>query len=262
MWARSGSGKSTWMLNLIQSLPAVPTLVVNMEMTARRQIEWLTAMAYPDLETPSNQIERVLRYGAAHPDYAELEQALQGLPDKFPHLYFANPSRPTVTELEQMIEDIGEQTGTPPVRVFIDHLGLLAGTEDGYQGYSNTAAGLHSLAMRKEVGIYCLQQTGRNTGEGRNDGHVPLTLSSGLYAGEADADWVFGMYRPDRNPKFNKKPYQFDSPEAYHKMLDERDTVKGKVILQVLKNRPFSEVNEEGIELLYNPHTKRYVEMN
>lgn len=55
MWARSASGKSTWMLNVVRNSPTIPTLIVNMEMTARKQSEWLLPMTF-DLETPAREI--------------------------------------------------------------------------------------------------------------------------------------------------------------------------------------------------------------
>src|SRR3546814_18330677 len=97
--------------------------------------------------------------------------------------------------------------------------------------------------MREGCAIYVLQQTGRSDGNGgRNDGHLPLTMTSGLYGGEADADWVFGMYRPERAPKYRKSRYQFDDPNDWYQMLEDREQVRGITILQVLKNRPMSDL--------------------
>ena len=40
----------------------MPTVVVNMEMTPRRQVDWLLSMTF-DLQTPGRDIEEVLRMG-------------------------------------------------------------------------------------------------------------------------------------------------------------------------------------------------------
>lgn len=260
LWvARSGSGKSTAYLNIIRNTPDIPTLVVNMEMTARRQIEWLLSMTY-DLETPGRDIEGVLREGVEDPRYDELVTALGNLGGRYPHLHFVSPSRPSVSDLQFVLDDITDQTGVRPVRLFIDHLNLMHGTED-YSGTVRMAAGLHALAMREDLAVYVLQQTGRSDGSGgRNDGHLPLTMTSGLYGGEADADWMFGMYRPERAPKFKKSRYQFDDPNDWYEMLEEREQVRGITVLQVLKNRPFSDLLEDGIELKFDPHTRRLEE--
>lgn len=261
LWiARSGSGKSTAYLNVIRSTPEIPTLVVNMEMTPRRQIEWLLSMTY-DMECRSRDIESVLRWGPDDPRYGEIVQALDNMGERYPNLHFVTPSRPTVTELKYVVEDIGDATGERPVRVFIDHLGLMSGGED-YAGTVRNSSALHSWAMKDELAVYALQQTGRGDGQGgRNDGHLPLSAASGLFGGEADADWVFGMYRPDRDPKFKKSKYQFDDYSKYLSMLEDRERVAGITVLQVLKNRPFSDLMEDGIELSYQYHTRRLEEV-
>jgi replicative DNA helicase len=262
LWvARSGSGKSTTYLNIIRNTPDVPTVVVNMEMTARRQIEWLLAMTY-DLETPSRDIEEVLRMGEEDSRHTEVVQGLDMLGVKYPNLHFVTPVRPTVSDLRSVLEDIEDQTGIRPVRMFVDHLGLMGGAEEGYQGTVRAASGLHSMAMTEDIAVFVLQQTGRSDGNGgRNDGHLPLTITSGLYGGEADADWVLGMYRPERNPKYKKSRYQFENPNDWYQMLEDRKLVEGITILQVLKNRPMGDLCEDGIELRYSRHSRRLEEL-
>lgn len=260
MWARSGSGKSTWYLNNIRNTPDVPTLVVNMEMTPRRQMEWLTAMTF-DLKTPGRELEEVLRWGPEDPRYVEVMSALEQMPDRYPNLHFVTPSRPRVGDLEVLLDDIDNATGTRPQRVFIDHLGLLGGTEEGYQGFSKTTADLHSFALGNDIAVVVLQQVGRSGGDaGRNDGHLPITFSSGVYTGEQDADFVLGLYRPCRDPKFKKSQYQFSDPTDYWQMRDDYEKVKYTTVMQVIKNRPFGDVLEEGIELTYDPHSRRLIE--
>lgn len=261
LWvARTGSGKSTAYLNIIRNTPEVPTLVVNMEMTARRQIEWLLSMTF-DLQVRSRDIEEVLRWGADDPRYGEVVQALDMLGDRYPNLHFVTPTRPTVNDLRYVLDDVEDATGVRPVRIFIDHLNLMGGAED-YSGTVRTASSLHSWALRDGLAVYALQQVARgsNSDGGRNDGHIPLTLSSGAFGGEADADWVFGMYRPDRHPKFKKSRYQFESPEDYYQMLSDLEQVKGITVVQVLKNRPFSDLLEDGLELRFDSHTRRLSE--
>lgn len=258
--ARTGAGKSTCILNIIRNTPDVPTLVVNMEMTARKQVEWLTAMTY-SLTTPARDIEDVLRSGPDDDRYGEVKAALDGMPDHYPNLHFVTPSRPTISDIGYVLDDIEDMTGQRPVRIFIDHLGLMHGCTD-YSGYVNMTSGLHSFAMREDLAIVVLQQVGRNAGDGqKNNGHLPLTLESGKYGGEEDADWVYGIYRPDRNPKFKKSRYAFEDPEDYYEMLNEYQRVRGITIFQVLKNRPLNEVLEQGLELRFNPHDKTYTEI-
>lgn len=263
LWARTSCGKSTWTLNLVHNTPDIPTVVFNMEMTPRRQLEWLAAMTFP-LETPGRDIENVLRFGPDDNRYDETMKAVRGVRDYYPNLHFVNPSRPTVEDFSVVLEDIESMTGTRPQRVFIDHMTLMRGATD-YSGVVETASKLHSWAMADNVAVYCLQQTGRGGNDGergvRNDGHIPVTLSSGLYAGEHDADWIYGLYRPDRHPKFKRRKEDFDSITAWFDMNDELESVRGLVVFQVLKNRPYGETLESGIEFHYDGHTRTYNEL-
>lgn len=260
MWARSSSGKSTWTLNVIRNTPQVPTLVVNMEMTPRRQVEWLTSMSY-DLPVPGRELEGVLRWGSEDPRFAECMGKLEQVPEMYPNLHFATPSRPTVSDLRVLLDDIEDASGVRPQRVFIDHLGLMSGAEEGYAGYARNTADLHSLAMSEQVALIVLQQVGRGGDGGKNDGHRPVTFGDGLYTGEQDADWVYGLYRPDRDPQFKKSIYQFDDPTDYYAMQDKYNAVKGRVVFQVIKNRPYGDTCEEGVTFLFDSHTRRYSEL-
>lgn len=260
MWARSGAGKSTWMLNVIRNTPTVPTVVFNMEMTPRRQLEWLAAMTF-DMTVSAREIEDVLREGPDDARYHETREAVAAMGHRYPDLHFVNPTRPDVTDLAIVLDDIDGVSGVRPRRVFVDHLTLMAGADD-YRGVSRTASELHDFAMKNDVALYVCQQTGRGGGDdGRNDGHLPVTMSSGLYAGEQDADWLFGLYRPDKNPKYKKRREQFKDYQDYLDVRMELEKVRGLVIQQVIKNRPFGETLESGIEFMYDRHTRRYQEV-
>lgn len=261
LWiARSGCGKSTAYLNIIRNTPDIPTVVVNMEMTPRRQVEWLLSMTF-DLQTPGRDIEEVLRIGEEDDRYFETVAALEGLGHRYPNLHFITPSRPSVSDLCFALDDIEDQTGVRPRRMFIDHLGLMGGSEE-FSGTIKVTSGLHSMAIREDIAVYVLQQTKRGgDGGARNDGHMPVTMSSGRYGGEEDADWVFGMYRPDKDPKFKKSRYQFDDPNDYYRMMEELRVVQGISVLQLVKNRPYGDLSEEGIELKFDSHTRRLREL-
>ncbi len=259
MWARSSAGKSTWVLNVVNNTPYVPTVVVSMEMTPRRQVEWLAAMAN-DLSFPAKDIDRILR-DRHDSRRRELIEALDSMQQTFPHLHFVMPSAPTVADIEVLVQDIADSTGVKPLRVFIDHLGLMKNTAD-YTNFVYRAGQLHDLALRQNLAVVVLQQVKRGGGgdEGRDDGHLPITLSSGVFAGEADADWVFGLSRPERDPKFRWPPQRFKKYEEYLAVRARHKAVKGKVILQCIKNRIFSELCEDGVELTFNPYSRRYEE--
>lgn len=257
LWARSGSGKSSVMLNMIRNSPDVPTAVFNMEMTAHRQFEWLATMTY-DLSASAKEVSELLKWGEDDDRYGELVEALDRTAQRYPNLHFFQPNRPSVTDLRIMVDDIEMRTGVRPQRVFIDHVTLLEGAFD-YQGVSATTSALHDWAMKDQLAVYALQQTGRSGGDRqRDDGGYPLGLGSGVFSGEADADWIYGLYRPEKNPYFKKTRDQFKKQENYWKMLQRREELRGVSVLQVIKNRPYGLIDEDGVRLRYDPHTRRF----
>ncbi len=260
MWARSGSGKSTWTLNLIRNAPEVSTLVVNMEMTPRRQIDWLAAMSF-DLPVHAREVEEVLRW-PDDPRYGAVMESMESLGELYPNLHFARPDRPSVGDLHVMLDDIEDFSGEKVQRVFIDHLQLMAGCEGvDYAGTIRTADSLHSFAMERDVALVVLQQVGRGGGDGgKNDGHLPITFSSGVFGGEASADWVYGLYRPDRNPLYRRNEHQFKGYDEYLDARAQYEKVRGLVIMQVIKNRPFGDTCEDGVQFMYDPYTRLYRE--
>lgn len=247
LWARSGTGKSTFLLNAISRSGQVPTVVFNMEMTSSRQVEWLTCMTHR-LACPARDLDEVLRW-PDDPRYESVVEALRSINDYYPWLHFIHPGRPpAVNDFIRWVDRIWDRTGVRPARVFIDHLSLMAGARD-YSGVSETAAALHTWAINDGIGVVSVQQTGRSGNEkNRNDGHLPVTLSSGVYAGEHDADFIYGLYRPEKDPKYM---------DPGNRATVEFDRVRGVTRLQLIKNRPYGELREVGIELTYDVHSRR-----
>jgi hypothetical protein len=258
IWARSGSGKSTWALNIVANTPHVPTVVVSAEMTPRRQFAWLTAMTVEGLPCQARNIEKVLRRGPDRDDrYPAVRAALDRTAETYPYLHFIMPSRPTIKELALTVYEVEDRTGMKVGRVFLDHMGLLDGCTN-YEAYEATAGDLAGWARQDDFGLYVIQQTGRSGGgDQRNDGHIPVTLSSGVYAGEAHADFIFGLYRPDRDPALHKEFYDDNKNADRDRKLA---AVKGLTRLQVIKNRPFGMTEERGVVLEYQPSTMRLEE--
>lgn len=253
MWARSGTGKSTWMLNVITRTPTIPTVVFNMEMPPKRQIEWALSMANT-LEVPAREVMQIFRDGVED-DYPELKAAMRDFPVRFPSLTFVHPKgKPSVDELIRKCDDVYDRKGVRPLRVFIDHLTLLKNCNGSKEAVEAVTSRLHEWAQRDDITVFAIQQTGRSSGDGsggRNDGHIPVTLTSGVYGGDSDADYVYGMYQPAKDPKYT-------TPEGRDSV--EYARVKGVTRLQLVKNRPNGELSEQGLKLSYEPHSRRLME--
>lgn len=254
MWARSGTGKSTWMLNVIARGNHIPTVVFNMEMLPLRQWEWLLCMAN-DLPVAARHVEEVASSGDdGSADYAAVMAARHATAAAFPFLHFVQPrKRPDVKYMVETVDRIWDATGVQPKRIFIDHLTLMRNCNGSKEAVEGVTSELHTWAQRDGIAVTAIQQTGRAGGSDgtRNDGHIPVTLSSGVYGGEADADYVYGLYQPSKDPKYA-------SPEA--RASTDFQRVKGVTRFQLIKNRPYGELCDVGLELHYQAHSRRLAE--
>lgn len=254
LWARAGIGKSTLVMNVLARSPQVPTVVFTLEMPPYRLLEWLLPLVN-DLEVDQREIEHVL---ASETDVrrpglvAAAERTIAG----FPLLTIRQLSRPGVADLVRACDDVYDATGVPVQRVFIDHLTLMRGCAGSKEAIEATTSELKAWTTRDSIGVLVIQQTGRSGGTAdgtRNDGHLPVTLSSGIYGGESDADWIFGAYRPDRDPKFNNEDTRAKHADAYER-------VRNVTRLQVVKNRPYGTLLERGIDLVFQDRNRRLIE--
>lgn len=260
LWARSSAGKSSVLLNVLANTPQVPTVFFNMEMRARSMVEWLTTIR-GGLSVEYTALKGVLSKGDEDPRYAEVRAELDKAKDDAPLAWFVEPRGPSVDDLARTVDQITADTGIRPVRVMVDHLSLMYGARD-YEGVSRMGEHLHQWAQDDDLAVICAQQTGRGGNEAgqRNDGHLPVTLSSGLYAGEHDADWIYGVWRPERNPKYRKAAADYKNADDFRQAQQELDRVRGMTVFAVIKNRPNGVLCEEGITLFWNWSTRRLEE--
>lgn len=249
--ARSSVGKSTFYLNVIARSNAVPTVVFNLEMDAGQQWHWLACISQ-NMPCSVHDLPAVIR-DPGDLRHEDVMNALDVTPDYFPYLHFVKMTKPpSVNDLVLEVDAIQEETGVEVQRVIIDHVSLLQGARD-YTGMSLTTAALHGWAQGSRLLVTALQQGGRaGDATGRNNGHLPVTLGSGLYAGESDADIIYGLYRPEKDPKF-AKPENNGSPE--------HEKVRGVTRFSVVKNR-FGPTDEVGIPLHFDGYSHRLQERN
>lgn len=192
-----------------------------------------------DMGLSVREVERRLR--SATPE--QLARAQQRLTN----ITITDATKPTWDELSGWLA--GHETR--PHLVFIDHLKLMG--RYGYpRGEAERVARISedakAWAKEERVSCFMLHQVGRNVeGEDKkkNHGHLPLTMEDMMYGGEQDADTVFGVYRPARDPEL--------SPH-------ERRALESVAVLQLLKNRHGPSLYE-GVTLNWSPGTMRMVEV-
>lgn len=169
--------------------------------------------------------------------------------------------RPTPEELTEWKEDAERVVGEPMRVVIIDYVSLL--TRDRFAGpevqrVQRLIEELQVWTAEQEVVTIALHQVGRfdeGTG-GRYHGDTPLTLEGLKWGGEEVADVVFATYRPSLDPLGNMT---WEQAQAWNPRLEREDWERARArverlehitYLQLLKNRPGTQVCEEGVPLV------------
>lgn len=155
--------------------------------------------------------------------------------------------------------------GEAPKVIFIDYLKLM--TRKGQFSYGDNSRipqmveELQLWSTEHEVAVVALHQLSRNDEHGgqnsRSNGHIPMTLTQLMYGGEDSADIVLGTYRPAMDPlalmAFDIAKMvlgdRFDE-EEYYVRRSNAAKYEHSTFLQLLKNRPGTDREERGVELL------------
>lgn len=102
-----------------------------------------------------------------------------------------------------------------------------------------------AFAKQEEIALLALHHVGRGGAEDGNHGHKPVTAEDSYYGGEFEADRMFGLFRPERDPSLNP---------------NQRRALKGLTYFQVVKNRQ-GESCYEGIPLMWKRPSMRFEEV-
>lgn len=173
-------------------------------------------------------------------------------------LVMAEGVRPTTEDLTYWRQNADPE----PSLVFIDYSSLLFRNKfDGQevQRVSRLIEELQQWTKYEDITTVALHQTGRmDEGSGqRYHGDTPMSLASLKYGGEEYADIVMCTYRPALEPFGNMN---YDQARQYRgDRWDEEEWKEAKRIvdknrnstyLQLVKNRPGTRLNEQGVELV------------
>lgn len=254
--ARTKVGKTTMLSNIVANTPQTPTVLFSLEMPLIDLDEWLVGISNRGhLNTPVGNMRHVMQ-DESHPEYEELNEAFDRKAETFPNLTMVPAINvPSVLEIQMTVDDIEAATGVRPVRVIIDHLSLVQGGRS-YESMTELTALLHTWAVRENLLVMATQQTTKGGGiEGRNNGHIRPGLGDGLYAGEADADWIWGIWQPIKDPDCWKKQDDFKSMKAFETAMLKKERYKNKTLFTVVTCRRDSTLNDEEVELTFDHHS-------
>lgn len=159
-------------------------------------------------------------------------------------------NKPQWDDLARWVDESERVTGVRPKLVVVDHLKLMK--RYGYpRGEAERVAQLSedAKAFAKDTSVAALvfHQVGRSVeaSDRKNHGDIPLSMEDAMYGGEQDADYVFGVYRPELSPRLDDV---------------ERQAVANVMMLQVLKNRHGAQ-HLKGVALRWKRPSMRFEEM-
>lgn len=214
--ARPGIGKSNIGLNLVANWLALCA-------------DW--GSLFYSLEMPSTlATARIIRIVEGWSRYDLRHKMLSGVePKQFlstgDRYALAAKGAMTVGELEQNLDRAGRLLGKPIRACVVDYFQYLrgsAGKQSAYERASMLSGQLKELAKDRDCLVVLLSQVGRGEAGGGGYGCPSLEAARDSGTIEENADFLLGLWRPDRAPNFAK------SGEPH--ML-------GKLCIRILKGR-------------------------
>ncbi len=254
---RTGTRKTTVVSNMVVSMAQanIPVALVGLDEQPWQYVEKLmSAWSH----NPLDRIEEEWDSDAGKELRKQWKDFARG------KVYVYGGKRPSPDSISEAVA-LAAVGGEAPKVVFIDYLKLM--TRKGQFSYGDNSRipqlveELQLWSTENDVTVVALHQLSRNDEHGgsnsRSNGHIPMTLTQLMYGGEDSADIVLGTYRPALDP-LALMSYdiakmvlgdRFDEDEYYVR----RGTAKkyeDSTFLQLLKNRPGTDREERGVELL------------
>lgn len=226
--ARAGAGKTNFVVNVMVNRLDTPQVFFSLEMPARLIFARLLAVHF---DIPYRMIESGIQSG--HP---QVMAAIDAADEEFRNLLVCDSAELTEQGFRQYLRQAETMLGEKPRLISLDYLELFGLTNDNpTQGVNDSARALKRLAKHEDVAIVCLHQAKRM------GSWEALDLTSARYGGEAQADYLFGAYRPGLDPELS---------------VEEREMMQQDFLIQVLKNREGTGATLEWHYTL-NPDTVR-----
>ena len=233
--ARTGVGKTWWLINVAVNNPNVPTVFFSLEMDARYI---LGRVASTNTGQATNRIENTMRDIGTSP-------AVDSTCDDLPLLYIEDTPDIGLADMSQVLDDYRDRTGSPARLVLVDYLELVRnwGTTQ-MENVQSMARAMKVFAREHDVALVVLHQVKRGDS---NAGHRPLDLTDGKFGGEESADYVLGLYKPSLNPAISQEL---------------RERLDSDIRLQFLKTRTGGGIHPDGVRHHWNPDTGRIAEVD
>lgn len=172
--AKTGTGKSIFLSNVLYNARSHPSLFLSLELTAAEVFEHLY---------------RIHHFWNPDADRREML-------DDFRNVRIVDQNRLSRGDVGTLVYEFAEELGTPPEMVVIDYLGYFARGFRGASAYERTSdAVMEVKAIAKEynLSVVAPHQVNRSVEDGK-----PLDGDDARDSGviEETADFILGLYRP------------------------------------------------------------------
>lgn len=229
--ARAGVGKSVFMQNALRyfaiNYPTDGAVLFSLEMSAPQLGE---RMLMIESEKTKDELKEMT------------DEEKEEIITRHKNVYYITRSFLSLTDIYSTLVKIKYKSNVRLVVIdFLTRIKTLIKTE--YDSLRVATNFIKDMAKELDVAIIVLAQTGREQGGG---GFKPLRMESGRGSGtiEEDADFVFGLYAPDRDPYLNE---------------GDKMNWKDILIFQSLKTRRTPPL--DTIQLYFNKKNLRLIEM-
>lgn len=233
--ARTGVGKTWWLINVAANTPEVPTIIFSLEMHGRYIMERIASV---HTGTGTKEIETQLRAGDR---CLPLERTVRD----FPLLMIEDEPDIGLGDMTETINSYVELHGIQPRLILVDYLELIRAYSDNQMAkVQELARALKVFSREHDVAVVCLHQVKRGD---HNSGHIPLDLTDGKFGSEESADYVVGLYKPNLNPGISQEL---------------RESMDNDIRMQFLKTRTGGGIHPAGKQHHWNGQTGKISELN
>jgi archaellum biogenesis ATPase FlaH len=173
--AKTGTGKTVFVVNVAWNTRAIPQVIVSLEMTREEVYE---------------RLSRIARFHHPYWSDDQVESALD-------NILICDENRLSEKDMESLLDEFEMERGVRPQLAYVDYLGYYARGVTGnsqYERTTNAVMQLKAMAKAGRIVLISPAQVNRNANEGK-----PITLDDARDSGavEETADFLISLYRPD-----------------------------------------------------------------
>lgn len=214
--ARSGVGKTTWLVNVIVRVlryQRIPIIFFSLEQQKEPIFEIMMQIM---MTAKAENVKRLFKGELLDSVHKQLDEIKK-------NFIIVDEGGLTLKDIEEYVKLADMHIFEQPSRaVFIDYMGYIKGNKNstGYERTTEIAKELKEFAKRTNKAVFSLHQTSRDGKGGWTP--VDMTMARDSGAVEESADYMLGGWRPGLNPDLTE---------------EEKEAVSEDYLMSILKNR-------------------------